>query len=115
MTILLDNAYDLFIGIVASALIIIAVGIFAFRKKKPNISYAATPLIEALGGAGNITSAEARGSRVSVVIVDTNLIKKDHLTAVGVISYVLMTGKILLLLQTPAAIVASAIEASLIR
>lgn len=115
MRILLDNTYYLFIGIAALTMIIIAVGVFAFRKKTPKISYAVTPLVEALGGIQNITSAQARGSRVSVIIVDTSLIKKDHLAAVGVISYVLMTGKILLLLQTPASIVANAIEASLIR
>ena len=99
--------YAFWIAFVVAVLIIISVVyIMCFRKKNkiksiPNLNWE-----NALGGKGNIITAEAKGSRLSIKLVDSNLINKDELSKLGVTSSIAMSDKITLVLSNNASKIA---------
>ncbi len=102
--------YGLFIalGLVAAIAIVIFLIIFFGRKsnKKPAIKIAEkSEWVEALGGSENITSSEAFGSRLALVLVDKSKMDKDKLKTLGVTSVIEMSNKVTLLLEDKAELV----------
>ncbi len=67
-------------------------------KKKISQDYEG--LFMALGGRENILSAEARGSRVTLQLVDERKLQMDNLPKEVVSNYIKMTGKIVLVTGT---------------
>ena len=61
--------------------------------------------VDALGGAENIISSEAYGSRLAVKLQDKSLINKEELKQLGVTNFIEMSDKITLLLEDKAELV----------
>jgi len=53
----------------------------------------------ALGGEDNIKSASIKGSRLSIELIDKNLINRESLTALGVKSIITMSNKLILVVE----------------
>ena len=85
-------------------LVIFLVNKFRHKEKAPQIAEKSY-WIEALGGADNIVSSEAYGSRLAVVVVDKAKIDKEALKGLGVTSFVEMSNKITLVLEDKAELV----------
>ena len=86
------------------ALIVIVIALVCIlRNKKKNketdkqILEAIETIVSCLGGKENIISAEAKGSRLSVVLKDYSLIEEDKIKEQGVSSIIKMTTKVTLL------------------
>ena len=103
-----NNALWIALSIVVVIAIVVALILVLGRKVKK----APTPQIaeksqwlEALGGAENIVSSEAYGSRLAVKLVDKSLINKEQLKQLGVTNFIEMSDKITLLLEDKAELV----------
>ena len=95
--------------VLVAVLALIPLAIFLVNKlkhkeKAPQIAEKSY-WIEALGGADNIVSSEAYGSRLAVVVVDKAKIDKEALKGLGVTSFVEMSNKITLVLEDKAELV----------
>ena len=93
----------LYIGIPLSVLVLLALGFFIYSKvskKKKNKEglQIAEKVILFLGNKENISSLEAKGSRLVVVLKDKSLMNEEELKNVGVSSLVKMSSKVTLVL-----------------
>ena len=89
-------------ALVALIVIVIALVCILKNKKKnketdKQILEAIETIVACLGGKENIISAEAKGSRLSVVLKDYSLIEEDKIKEQGVSSIIKMTTKVTLL------------------
>lgn len=81
------------------ALIIFSIFIFnkiSLKKKKKLEESQATKIIEFLGGKENISSLSAKGSRLSISLIDQSKLKEEELKKLGVSSIIYMSNKIIL-------------------
>lgn len=84
--------------IVATILIILSVTA-AKRKEKPVIKVNQNALFTHLGGENNIISLEKNGSRLTVALHDFTLINELELKKLGVVKFIKMTTKLILLVD----------------
>ena len=103
-----NNALWIALSIVAVIAIVVVLILVLGRKVKkaptPQIAEK-SQWVEALGGAENIVSSEAYGSRLAVKLVDKSLINKEQLKQLGVTNFIEMSDKITLLLEDKAELV----------
>lgn len=93
------------VGVLALVpLTILLVNKLRHKDKAPKIAEKSF-WIDALGGADNIVSSEAYGSRLAVVVNDKAKIDKEALKGLGVTSFVEMSNKITLVLEDKAELV----------
>lgn len=100
------------VGLVAVIVVVIVLILILGRKKrtqKPEIAEK-SKWVEALGGEENITSSEAYGSRLVVVLVDKEKMNRESLKALGVTSVIEMSEKVTLLLEDKAELVKAEID-----
>lgn len=73
---------------------------YIITKKRHHITVSldVAPIIKGLGGLDNIASCSARGSRLSVLVVNPQLINQEDLKECGVSSIIIMSKKAVLLL-----------------
>lgn len=93
--------------IIASIVLIVAVGILVFllRKKRKLKSLEEFPeLLEALGGKSNITKVSQKGSRVSVVVDNKKIVDKDMVKDQGVETIVISNKKVTLVVGSKKAL-----------
>ena len=97
--------------IICIVLLLIAMAVVAYylsRKKKKviikenQVSLDDSKWVNALGGKENIVSIESKGSRMIVVAKDFQIINKDELHDLGVISVISSQNKITLVLKDKA-------------
>ena len=87
--------------------------IFKIVKSRQKVEIDQNQWIEALGGKPNILSIQAVGSRLSVALKDKELMDRENLTRLGVVSILVMTSKITFVLEGKAMIVAEALISEL--
>ena len=104
------NGVGLFIIIGSGVLLIVAVilllAFFNKRGKKKEINKS-QPIndekwVNALGGKNNVSSLEAKGSRLIVMLKDNKLVNKDELHELGVVSIISGQDKITIVLKEKA-------------
>ena len=97
------NAIWLALGCVG--LIICVVGLillFHFKKKEkkaPLPTISKKDSLDLLGGEDNVISSKIDGRRVSVVLKDYDLVKKEELEKIGVDRFILMSDRLILVLK----------------
>ena len=92
------------VGVVGVTIALIL--IFGRKKNKPEEKVAEkSEWVEAMGGADNIISTEAIGSRLVVNLKDKSLLNKEALKNLGVTNFMEMSNKITLLLEDKAELV----------
>ena len=97
------------VAIIAVVVVIILVKGRKVKKPVPQIAEK-SKWIEALGGAENIISSEAYGSRLAVSLVDKALMNKEALKELGVTNFIEMSNKITLLLEDKAELVKAELD-----
>lgn len=97
------------VAIIAVVVVIILVKGRKVKKPVPQIAEK-SKWIEALGGAENIISSEAYGSRLAVSLVDKSLMNKEALKELGVTNFIEMSNKITLLLEDKAELVKAELD-----
>lgn len=97
------------VAIIAVVVIIILVKGRKVKKPVPQIAEK-SKWVEALGGAENILSSEAYGSRLAVSLVDKSLMNKEALKELGVTNFIEMSNKITLLLEDKAELVKAELD-----
>lgn len=97
------------VAIIAVVVIIILVTGRKVKKPVPQIAEK-SKWVEALGGAENIVSSEAYGSRLAVSLVDKSLMNKEALKELGVTNFIEMSNKITLLLEDKAELVKAELD-----
>ena len=96
-----NYAWALCVAVVVVILVTILV-IFVFKnkktpkKKKVESKATANEWIDAMGGKDNIVEVYSMGSRLSVKLVDVNLVNREVLASLGVSNVVQMSNKITL-------------------
>ena len=97
--------------VVVIAIVIVLILVLGRKTKKavPQIAEK-SKWVEALGGAENIVSSEAYGSRLAVSLVDKSLMNKDALKELGVTNFIEMSNKITLLLEDKAELVKAELD-----
>ena len=95
--------------IIAVVVVIILVKGRKVKKPVPQIAEK-SKWVEALGGAENIISSEAYGSRLAVSLVDKSLMNKEALKELGVTNFIEMSNKITLLLEDKAELVKAELD-----
>jgi phosphotransferase system IIB component len=95
--------------IIAVVVVIILVKGRKVKKPVPQIAEK-SKWVEALGGAENIVSSEAYGSRLAVSLVDKSLMNKEALKELGVTNFIEMSNKITLLLEDKAELVKAELD-----
>lgn len=95
--------------IIAVVVVIILVKGRKVKKPVPQIAEK-SKWVEALGGAENIVSSEAYGSRLAVSLVDKSLMNKEVLKELGVTNFIEMSNKITLLLEDKAELVKAELD-----
>lgn len=107
-----NNALWIALTLVAViAVVVVLILVFGRRNKKPVVQIAEkSKWVEALGGKDNITSSEAYGSRLVVVLVDKSLMNKEGLKELGVTNFIEMSNKITLLLEDKAELVKAELD-----
>lgn len=101
------NDFELFLQtyawIICVALVLIIIGIIALiiirgkrKNKRTKIDADPDEWINALGGKDNLLSANAVGSRLSVQLINKDLINREALTKLGVSNIVMMSDKVTL-------------------
>jgi len=108
-TFLRDNALYLALGMELIIVIIIAILLISNYKKKHAsdvLNELFISLLEALGGEHNVVRMEAKGSRLTIVLQDYQLLNQEALKALGIANFVLMTNKITLIIGQEAAVIA---------
>ena len=116
--ILIDNInYITIIIIAASSLVVVAFVIFLIlfllKKKKASVLSNSGPWLLALGGKENIKEVTAIGSRLSVNLVDKEIIDREKLKELGVSSILVMSNKVTLVIEDKAEKVANTIQKDL--
>ena len=97
--------------VVAIAVVVVIILIRGRKVKKPVPQIAEkSKWVEALGGAENIISSEAYGSRLAVQLNDKSLMNKDALKELGVTNFIEMSNKITLLLEDKAELVKAELD-----
>lgn len=95
-------------GIVLFALVLIVILFFVLRRRKNKPQEEVTTEIDnnkwvnALGGNDNISSYDAKGSRLIVNILDNSKINKEELHELGVASIIVSQDKVTLVLKEKA-------------
>lgn len=103
-----ENA--LYLALAGVGLILIAIAIIFFSgKTKPGMENFET-LFNALGGKENVRSAESRGSRLSLILVDESKIVVEALPKDLVANYIKMTGKLILVVGNKAEKIAAIVN-----
>ena len=97
------------VTIIAVVVVIILVKGRKVKKPVPQIAEK-SKWVEALGGAENIVSSEAYGSRLAVSLVDKSLMNKEALKELGVTNFIEMSNKITLLLEDKAELVKAELD-----
>ena len=97
------------VTIIAVVVVIILVKGRKVKKPVPQIAEK-SKWVEALGGAENIISSEAYGSRLAVSLVDKTLMNKEALKELGVTNFIEMSNKITLLLEDKAELVKAELD-----
>ena len=97
------------VAIIAVVVVIILVKGRKVKKPVPQIAEK-SKWVEALGGAENIVSSEAYGSRLAVSLVDKALMNKEALKELGVTNFIEMSNKITLLLEDKAELVKAELD-----
>ena len=97
------------VAIIAVVVVIILVKGRKVKKPVPQIAEK-SKWVEALGGAENIVSSEAYGSRLAVSLVDKSLMNKEALKELGVTNFIEMSNKITLLLEDKAELVKAELD-----
>lgn len=97
------------VAIIAVVVVIILVKGRKVKKPVPQIAEK-SKWVEALGGAENIISSEAYGSRLAVSLVDKSLMNKEVLKELGVTNFIEMSNKITLLLEDKAELVKAELD-----
>ena len=97
------------VAIIAVVVVIILVKGRKVKKPVPQIAEK-SKWVEALGGAENIISSEAYGSRLAVSLVDKALMNKEALKELGVTNFIEMSNKITLLLEDKAELVKAELD-----
>lgn len=97
------------VAIIAVVVVIILVKGRKVKKPVPQIAEK-SKWVEALGGAENIISSEAYGSRLAVSLVDKSLMNKEALKELGVTNFIEMSNKITLLLEDKAELVKAELD-----
>ena len=93
------------VGVIAICVVLILI-LGRKNKKAPEPVIAEkSKWVDALGGAENIISSEAYGSRLAVKLQDKSLINKEELKQLGVTNFIEMSDKITLLLEDKAELV----------
>lgn len=103
-----NNGIWLAIALVVVIAIAIFLILFFGRKVKKSSAPAIaekSKWVEALGGNENISSSEALGSRLVVVLKDKSLMNKEALKSLGVTNIIEMSEKVTLLLEDKAELV----------
>ena len=97
--------------VVVIAIVVVLILVLGRKTKKavPQIAEK-SKWIEALGGAENIVSSEAYGSRLAVSLVDKSLMNKEALKELGVTNFIEMSNKITLLLEDKAELVKAELD-----
>ncbi len=95
--------------IIAVVVVIILVKGRKVKKPVPQIAEK-SKWVEALGGAENIITSEAYGSRLAVSLVDKSLMNKEALKELGVTNFIEMSNKITLLLEDKAELVKAELD-----
>jgi len=104
-----DNALYLALVIAFIIVLVILFLLIANRKKKRSsgaLNQRYLDLLNALGGANNVQTMEAKGSRLSIILSDFDKIDPSALKALGIDNFVLMTNKITLVLGEEAKVIA---------
>ena len=97
------------VAIIAVVVVIILVKGRKVKKPVPQIAEK-NKWVEALGGAENIISSEAYGSRLAISLVDKSLMNKEALKELGVTNFIEMSNKITLLLEDKAELVKAELD-----
>ena len=87
--------------------------LIAFLRKKKGPSLKEDDWLIALGGKDNIKEVTAIGSRLSINLIDKEIIDKDKLKQLGVTSVLVMSNKVTLVIEGKAEEIASSIQKSL--
>lgn len=99
------------VGIIAIAVALIIIFGLKNKNKKPQPQIAEkSKWVEALGGADNIVSSEAYGSRLAVVLNDKSKMDKEALKGLGVTNFIEMSNKVTLLLEDKAELVKAELD-----
>ena len=107
-----NNALWIALALVAViAIVVVLILVFGRKPKKaaPQIAEK-SKWVEALGGAENIVSSEAYGSRLAVSLVDKSLMNKEALKELGVTNFIEMSNKNTLLLEDKAELVKAELD-----
>ena len=97
--------------VVVIAVVVVIILVKGRKVKKPVPQIAEkSKWVEALGGAENIISSEAYGSRLAVSLVDKTLMNKEALKELGVTNFIEMSNKITLLLEDKAELVKAELD-----
>lgn len=97
--------------VVVIAVVVVIILVKGRKVKKPVPQIAEkSKWVEALGGAENIVSSEAYGSRLAVSLVDKTLMNKEALKELGVTNFIEMSNKITLLLEDKAELVKAELD-----
>ena len=97
--------------VVVIAVVVVIILVKGRKVKKPVPQIAEkSKWVEALGGAENIVSSEAYGSRLAVSLVDKSLMNKEALKELGVTNFIEMSNKITLLLEDKAELVKAELD-----
>ena len=95
--------------VVLIAATIIVIFVIKNRKKKPAIP-SGSEWVTALGGKENIKEVSAMGSRLSVSLIDQNVLNKEVLTSLGVSNIMTMSNKVTLIIEDKAEKIANEIS-----
>ena len=98
-------------SILLIAAIIIVIYSLAHRKNKKSLDSGAWLL--ALGDKDNVKEVSATGSRLSLVLVDKEKIDREKLKELGVKSVLVMSNKVILVIEDKAEQIASSIQNNL--
>ena len=97
--------------VVVIAVVVVIILVKGRKTKKPVPQIAEkSKWVEALGGAENIVSSEAYGSRLAVSLVDKSLMNKEALKELGVTNFIEMSNKITLVLEDKADLVKAELD-----
>ena len=97
------------VGIIAITVALILIFGRKAKKATPKIAEK-SKWVEALGGAENIESSEAYGSRLAVKLVDKTKMDKEALKGLGVTNFIEMSDKVTLLLEDKAELVKAELD-----
>ena len=102
-----NNALWISLVLVGVIVITIVLILLLGRKSKKPVEKVAekSEWVDAMGGADNIVSTEAIGSRLVVNLKDKSLLNKEALKSLGVTNFMEMSNKITLLLEDKAELV----------